>query len=119
MPAYEQETAPLIGTDPASSSGSIDEDARSKSDEKIGYFGRLDMVPSVRDKTAFGLVIAGLGLFVPLTWYMVFSNDLKVSQIGSYVPRAGEKGHSSRRHRKWGGSPTIPRCSHCLSLRYF
>ncbi|KAK4685064.1 hypothetical protein P7C73_g5097, partial [Tremellales sp. Uapishka_1] len=36
----------------------------------------LDMVPTTRDKVSLASVVLGLVLFLPLTWYMVFSADL-------------------------------------------
>ncbi|WWD18899.1 hypothetical protein CI109_103355 [Kwoniella shandongensis] len=43
----------------------------------VEFVKQLDMVPTPRDKLALGLVYGGIVLFLPLTWYLVFSGNLK------------------------------------------
>ncbi len=81
MSNQPQESDPLLRSQSTVIPDSAEEGGESQktATKSTSYFSRLDMLPSARDKTAFGLVIAGLALFLPITWYMVFSNDLKVS----------------------------------------
>ncbi|KAK8854949.1 hypothetical protein IAR55_003688 [Kwoniella newhampshirensis] len=43
----------------------------------VGFVKQLDMIPTPRDKLALGLVYGGIALFLPLTWYLVFSGNVK------------------------------------------
>ncbi|CAD6567819.1 MAG: hypothetical protein TREMPRED_004020 [Tremellales sp. Tagirdzhanova-0007] len=47
------------------------------------YVPELDMVPTTRDKLSLFLIFAGVAMFLPLTWYMVFSGD--VSAMGWFA----------------------------------
>ncbi|WVR07376.1 hypothetical protein IAU60_004417 [Kwoniella sp. DSM 27419] len=69
-----QETAPLLPSTQADSDPSA---LREPDSSSPGSAGGLDLVPSRRDQVSLAMVVIGLALVVPTTWYLVFSGNLK------------------------------------------
>ncbi|ORY35367.1 hypothetical protein BCR39DRAFT_3781 [Naematelia encephala] len=73
----ESESEPFLRTSSPSPSYQVPSDNTDDIDPSSGIgFSNLDMTPTNRDKVAMGLVLGGLGLFLPLTWYFVLSGSL-------------------------------------------
>ncbi|OCF40525.1 hypothetical protein I317_05695 [Kwoniella heveanensis CBS 569] len=70
-----EEASPLLPSTNADSEPSALR-LRAESPGPASAPGLGDMVPTKRDKLALSLIGIGLILFVPVTWYLVFSGDL-------------------------------------------
>jgi len=76
-----EDTDPLLPSQSPSPPGEVEEDPSPK--KPAGYLRGLDMAPSARDKLAIALVFLGIALFLPLTWAIVLSGNIR--EMGWFV----------------------------------
>ncbi|KAI9637237.1 uncharacterized protein MKK02DRAFT_24354 [Dioszegia hungarica] len=69
---------------PSNRPGPGSEEAETTRGGGAGLIKRLDLLPQPRDRAAMYLLGIGIALFLPLTWYLVFSQDLKA--LGWFAP---------------------------------
>ncbi|WVQ81919.1 hypothetical protein IAT38_004046 [Cryptococcus sp. DSM 104549] len=78
--ALEEEAALLAESDGEDGHSRIPSTGQVSGGRSVGVWGWLDGLgvwPTWKDKVGVGLVLAGIALFVPLTWYLVLSGGIK------------------------------------------
>ncbi|WWC63132.1 uncharacterized protein I303_105732 [Kwoniella dejecticola CBS 10117] len=77
MSVEREESAPLLPSTNVHPESEVSAQRSGTSESAPGPAGRLDMVPTTRDKVALTSIFVGLALVLGTSWYLVFSGDLK------------------------------------------